>query len=225
MNTVPRSTIANSRALAVQRVKDRLVRDSFPRIQMALLVALTGGFGLLASFTLLKFGVDSMALRYPMALALAYLFFLFLIWLWLWTKAKDYLDVPDITGLMPQTEKLGGLPDFRSGGGGDFGGGGASGTFGETGLPLEAPSHWLSASQSPRCTLSTSLQSCSPRCWWTGRCPMSCSAICGVKMHSTGFPVPFAERFCLLQQPPSCLLLLAPPWQPTRLGPNQSAKS
>jgi hypothetical protein len=139
MNTVPRSTIANSRALAVQRVKDRLVRDSFPRIQMALLVALTGGFGLLASFTLLKFGVDSMALRYPMALALAYLFFLFLIWLWLWTKAEDYLDVPDISGLMPQTEKLGGLPDFRSGGGGDFGGGGASGTFGETAVPLEAP--------------------------------------------------------------------------------------
>ncbi|TCO96867.1 hypothetical protein EV684_1284 [Rubrivivax gelatinosus] len=46
---------------------------------MALLVALTGGFGLLASFTLLRLGLDSMALRYPLALAFAYLFFLFLI--------------------------------------------------------------------------------------------------------------------------------------------------
>ena len=78
---MPRSTIANTRALAIQRVKDRLARDSFPRIQMVLLVALTGGFGLLASFTMLQFGVDSMALRYPLALAFAYVFFLFLIWL------------------------------------------------------------------------------------------------------------------------------------------------
>ena len=136
---MPHSTIANSRALAVQRVRDRLARDSFPRVQMALLVALTGGFGLLASFTMLKFGVDSMALRYPIALALAYLFFLFLIWLWLRTKAQDYLDAPDITDLMPRPGGLGGPPDFKSGGGGDFGGGGASGGFDGAAVPLEAP--------------------------------------------------------------------------------------
>ena len=143
---MPRSKIANSRALAIQRVKDRLVRDSFPRIQMALLVALTGGFGLLASFTMLQFGVDSMALRYPLALAFAYLFFLFLIWLWLRTNAEDYLEVPDITDLIARPGSSSGLPDFKSGGGGDFGGGGASGAFDGSAVPVEeATSSPLSA--------------------------------------------------------------------------------
>ena len=105
-----------------------MTRDSFPRLQMALLVALTGGFGLLASFTMLQMGVDSMAVRYPLALACAYPFFLLLIWLWLRTNADDYVDVPDITDLIPRSGRPTGVPEFRSGGG-DFGGGGASGTF------------------------------------------------------------------------------------------------
>jgi hypothetical protein len=104
---------------------------------MALLVALTGGFGLLASFTMLQFGVDSMALRYPLALAFAYLFFLFLIWLWLRTNAEDYLDVPDLGQLMPRPGSSDGLTGFQSGGGGDFGGGGASGAFDGPAVPME----------------------------------------------------------------------------------------
>ena len=118
-----------SRALAIQRVRARLVRDSFPRVQMALIVALTGGFGLLASFAMLQVGMDSMAFRYPLALAVAYLFFLFLIWLWLRTNAEDYLDVPNITDLAPCPRLSAGTPDFKSGDGGDFGGGGATGSF------------------------------------------------------------------------------------------------
>lgn len=118
------------RARAIQAIQERLERHSFPRLQMFLLVALTGGCGLLASFVLLRLGMDAMALRYPLALAVAYLFFLLLIWLWLRTNAEDYLDaVPDVPlggggGGAPQ-----GLPGLRSGGGGDFGGGGASGSF------------------------------------------------------------------------------------------------
>lgn len=96
---------------------------------MTLLVALTGGFGLLASFTLLQLGVHTMPLRYPLALSFAYLFFLFLIWLWLRTQASDYLDAPDVTSLIHRPDQSPGLPDFKSGGGGDFGGGGASGSF------------------------------------------------------------------------------------------------
>ncbi len=136
-NIFSRSMIINSRALAIQRVKDRLVRDSFPRIQMALLVAVTGGFGLLASFTMLQFGMESMALRYPLALAFAYVFFLFLIWLWLRTKAEDYLDVPDIPDLIPRPCNPGSLSDFKSGGGGNFGGGGSSGAFDGSAVPFE----------------------------------------------------------------------------------------
>lgn len=123
------STPTVNRVLAIQRVREHLVRESFPRIQMALIVALTGGFGLLASFALLQFGMDSMAVRYPLALSFAYLFFLFLIWLWLRTNAEDYLDMPDIADLIPRPRLSAGAPDFRSGGGGDFGGGGATGSF------------------------------------------------------------------------------------------------
>lgn len=130
-----------NRALAIQRVRERLVRDSFPRIQMMLIVALTGGFGLLASFAMLQFGMDSMALRYPLALSLAYLFFLFLIWLWLRTNAGDYMDVPDVTALIPRRGSSVGTPELKSGGGGDFGGGGATGSF-------DAPSKALDATAS-----------------------------------------------------------------------------
>lgn len=103
---------------------------------MILLVALTGGFGLLSSFILLHLGVGSMALRYPLALACAYGFFLFLIWLWLRSNAQDYLDAPDLTDLLPG--RTSGFAEF-SGGGGDFGGGGASGSFDASAVPRGAP--------------------------------------------------------------------------------------
>ncbi|PUE06802.1 hypothetical protein B9Z51_12760 [Limnohabitans sp. T6-5] len=100
---------------------------------MTLIVALTGGVGLLSSFAMLQLGVEAMAVRYPLALAMAYLFFLFFIWLWLHTKAEDCLDFPDWTHTLPSPRSSTGLPDIKSGGGGDFGGGGATGSLdGET---------------------------------------------------------------------------------------------
>ena len=75
MQVMRQSPPAIRRAYAIQRVKARLARESFPRLQMGLIVALTGGFGLLSSFALLQSGVGSMALRYPIALSLAYAFF------------------------------------------------------------------------------------------------------------------------------------------------------
>jgi hypothetical protein len=94
---------------------------------MSLIAALTGAFGLLSSFLLLRQGVDTMALRYPLALACAYAMFLFLIWLWLRTQASDWVDVPDGIGTLSPG---GNAPaPVRAGGGGDFGGGGASASF------------------------------------------------------------------------------------------------
>jgi hypothetical protein len=116
-----------TRSHAVLRVQRRLEEESFPRIQMTLIVALTGATGLLASFLLLRVGVDSMVVRYPLALAFAYLVFLFLLWLWLRTKPEDYLDVPDLSNLPGRGPGEISMP-FR-GGGGEFGGGGASGSF------------------------------------------------------------------------------------------------
>ena len=49
---------------------------------MSLLVSLTGGAGLLASFLMLHAGIASMAWRYPLALLAAYGVFLLLLWLW-----------------------------------------------------------------------------------------------------------------------------------------------
>jgi hypothetical protein len=134
------STPVIHRALVIERVRQHLLQESFPRIQMTLIVALTGGFGLLASFVMLTAGLESMAIRYPLALSVAYLFFLFLIWLWLRTKAKDYLDIPDLTGSLPSPRPSAGVPSFRTGSGGDFGGGGATGSFDSTTTTLNAGS-------------------------------------------------------------------------------------
>lgn len=116
-----------TRSHAILRIKRRLEHDSFPRIQMSLIVGLTGAAGLLFSFVMLQLGVTSMALRYPLALLMAYGVFLVLLWLWLRTKAEDYVDIPDFSG-----SGSGGSGDCTpafEGGGGHFGGGGASGSF------------------------------------------------------------------------------------------------
>ena len=126
---VPRIT----RALAIAHVQRKLHAHGFPRAQMFLIVALTGAFAWLASYGLLRGGLDPMVLRYPLAVVLAYGFFLLLIWLWLRTNARDYTDFPQVDG--PGPDAFGGspggsaAPEVHAGGGGDFAGGGASGSF------------------------------------------------------------------------------------------------
>jgi hypothetical protein len=98
---------------------------------MAFLVMLTGASGFLASFLLLQAGLQAMWMRYPVSVGFAYGVFLLLLWLWMKTKASDYADVPTISG---DGASNGGadsecLADLQSGGGGDFGGGGASAHF------------------------------------------------------------------------------------------------
>ncbi|MFN7644501.1 MAG: hypothetical protein ACK5PW_15675 [Burkholderiales bacterium] len=123
------------RLRAIRRTESMLRRRGRPRLEMMLLVALTGLAGLLASFSLLRLGVETMAVRYPIAVALAYLVFLGLMWVWLRARRDDLADLLD---LMP-TDGVGAvldavpvpgsrLPSF-GGGGGRFGGGGASGSF------------------------------------------------------------------------------------------------
>lgn len=122
-----------SRDDAVGRLRHDLQTHGWPRSQMTLLVGLTGGSGLLASFLLLKAGLESMALRYPLALLLAYGVFLLLLWLWLRTTADDWADVPDpgldLSGLDITPTSARHTARWSSGEGGDFGGGGASASF------------------------------------------------------------------------------------------------
>lgn len=84
-----------ARAKLVERMRERLESQSAPRLQMSLIVSLTGLAGLLASASLLKLGLHSMAWRYPAALLIAYGAFLGLLWLWLRSRAEDWADLGD----------------------------------------------------------------------------------------------------------------------------------
>lgn len=85
--------------MEIARLRERLERDHWPRLQMSLIVLLTGAAGFLASFALLQAGLQTMALRYPLAACIAYLVFLLLLWTWArshgrdcdeWTDAVDF---------------------------------------------------------------------------------------------------------------------------------------
>lgn len=120
----------------IRRVQGDLERDGFPRLQMFLLVTLTGASGFVASYLFLHAGLVEMWLRYLAAFGVAYLMFLFLLWLWLRTRAEDYADIPDISGT--SSSSSGGSGSGYSGKGGGFDGGGASGFF-------DSPSNGISA--------------------------------------------------------------------------------
>jgi hypothetical protein len=95
-------------------------------------------FGVLwgISHTLLMAGIDSIALRHGVALLGAYVIYLGLLWVWCrWLISRDEgsLDIGDLGFDPPRAGSCDpgavDAPVFRSGGGGDFGGGGASGSF------------------------------------------------------------------------------------------------
>lgn len=96
MNPTSRPHHFTARAKLVERMRDRLESQSYPRLQMSLIVSLTGLAGLLASASLLKLGMHSMAWRYPAALLIAYGAFLGLLWLWLRSRAEDWVDVGNL---------------------------------------------------------------------------------------------------------------------------------
>jgi hypothetical protein len=118
----------------VQRLRARLQRAALPRLQMLLLVSLTGGAGFLASFTLLQAGVVSMWLRYLLAVTVAYGVFLLLLWLWMRTRADEYTDLGDLGDLLPDAELPSSVGPACSAGG-EFGGGGASSSWEGAGAP------------------------------------------------------------------------------------------
>lgn len=109
----------------ILRIRGGLERSSFPRLQMLLLVALTGASGFVASFLLLQAGMLAMWSRYLAAFGVAYLAFLLLLWLWLRTRADDYANLADFGG----SPSSGCSSPGYGGLGGQFDGGGASASF------------------------------------------------------------------------------------------------
>ena len=95
MKPTARPTRFTSRNKLVRQMRERLQAQSWPRLQMSLIVAFTGLAGLLASAVLLKLGLQSMALRYTVSTLLAYGAFLGLLWLWMRTRPDDWADVAD----------------------------------------------------------------------------------------------------------------------------------
>jgi hypothetical protein len=93
---------AVSRHTILARLRARLEQRGYPRLQMALLVALTGGAGFLCSSAMLRSGVEQMWLRYLVSVAVAYFAFLVLLWLWLLISAQNYVDHHDLRELTAQ---------------------------------------------------------------------------------------------------------------------------
>lgn len=120
------------RARRVAQVRRWIERYRHPRLALAVIAMLTGVAALAASAALLAGGLTAMGLRYPLAVAMAYAVFVLLLWLWLRREQPDG-DVPDASG-----SGNGSSPEVYSGGGGRFGGGGASGEYGPGSITAEA---------------------------------------------------------------------------------------
>lgn len=73
---------ALDRQAAATRVRRLLARQTFPRFEMTFMVSAAGLAGFLASVLLLDFGLDTMSLRYPLAVGVGYAAFLLLLRVW-----------------------------------------------------------------------------------------------------------------------------------------------
>ena len=125
-NGRPPVSMPSSRSTEAMHARRQLQHRGWPRLQMALIVVLTGAAGFLASHVLRLAGMDAMLLRYPLAVLVAYGVFLLLMWLWIrwrWDAVADGLGSGPGGGGRP------GSP--WSGSGGHSGGGGASASWGE----------------------------------------------------------------------------------------------
>jgi hypothetical protein len=134
-----RVTVTESAMSAALKFERSICADVHRRRWVRVHVLLIGliTFGILwgISHTLLLAGIYSIALRHGVAILGAYVIYLGLLWAWCrWLISRDEgsLDVCDVSfdplGVPNRTGSADALL-FRSGGGGDFGGGGASGSF------------------------------------------------------------------------------------------------
>jgi hypothetical protein len=70
------------------------VHNQWPRLQIMVILGLTGVSAFLTSAVLLRLGMTPMVVRYPVAIAAAYGVFIMLIRLWLWMQREE-VDVEE----------------------------------------------------------------------------------------------------------------------------------
>ena len=125
-----------SRKSEVNRILEKLQKESFPRIQMSFLVLITLGMSLLISYSLLSMGLNTLWLRYFCTCLGAYGIFLSLLWLWIRTRMEDFSgleDIPEIPSIDLALQSIDmKVEAVEFGSGGEFGGGGSSSSFTES---------------------------------------------------------------------------------------------
>ncbi len=135
--------LAENREQRVEEIKHQLLRDSYPRVEISVILLFTALTGFLTSYWLLHAGFSSMTLRYPVCIAAAYCVFLLLLRLWLGLHnprsrsdgSYDNLDLGDLPVSLANTAiNESSQAAFEFGGGGDFGGAGAGGSWGSGGV-------------------------------------------------------------------------------------------
>jgi hypothetical protein len=126
--------------LTREKIRNWLERKFFLRIHMTVILLGTFLAGLAATKVLMVLEVNTLALRYGVAVIAAYLVFLALIKVWLYyvRMSRDAIDL-SIDGIEFFGD-VGGNAYEELGGGGSFGGGGASGSWEE---PFVAPAQAL----------------------------------------------------------------------------------
>jgi len=117
-----------TRGSEIARARQQLQRGGWPRLQMAVIVMVTAVAGLLAAHLLRLGGLDTMLLRYPLAVLVAYLTFLLLMWLWLHLRRNDVAEAVINSGGGGGSSSPNTGPQW-GGQGGQTGGGGASASW------------------------------------------------------------------------------------------------
>lgn len=132
---------ASKRDVIIGQLKGRL---SMPRVQISVILGFTAITAFAVSIALLRLGVTSMSLRYPLAVVAGYVAFLLFSRLWIWLQSESSFDPADIDIpgdiLIPNVNFGGTAPDgrFTTGGGGDFAGAGAGGAWSVGDAPAPA---------------------------------------------------------------------------------------
>jgi FtsH-binding integral membrane protein len=112
------------RLKARRLVRQRLENGSYPRLQMSLLVLLTGAAGFLASYLMHRMGMQAMGARYFLSMCAAYGAFLLMLGFWISRHVDDMGDsgIADAPDVLDSLQLLTSGPDAApsAGGGGTF---------------------------------------------------------------------------------------------------------